>query len=723
MYSIGESENTIGTIQLANLPVHTVTNTPAAAAAPGTNPPPDAIDEDWRNDWRTATAEQPDEDQPVKNKKVKKKVSKERKKARKLAEKKKRWQKYKATNAIEVEKFNRQLLERNNREQQERELVQEKAKPLNPFKEYFGTDVRKAYPYSKYTDQCTQVKRLLHIDQEVKQMQLEIEANVLHRATHTLFEPVVSVQSLRKPPQHRTGDSGGSNGSSTHPKQQQQQQQQQQGQSSFLTNSKSSKLLFAGSMDQRTHEAEWNQAWNHYNEGLSIWDAVRLGDVPRVKELLDKSRAYRERVAKYKRKGWLPLPPVERDHLNARGVDGQTPLHLVVMMRDNALHDEIFELLMAHDASICAQTIEGYTPLHYCMITELENMDMLVRMLDKADLQKERLNKISGLHGVAEQTTNEKYRERSLSQLSKMSEALLVERDTEQGNAERDGNAMKQEKSIEHKKENGTAAAATEKKNPDIQKEDGAGAGEGVVPAPKWICQSCNHSNTGGKNGSKMCGACSKVPSKWFLELEKLHRPIDMTTVYGETITSMAIKSGQEDRLKIVLEYHPNMNRLDDTGDTMLMSAVKHNRLDLIEMLLNHGADSQIKNYYAESALTYAEELCLENDDNILMMLTDEQGDLPYVKYKMKWQIPKEQWQISEKVLYEQRLHDRRSTNKGSLVKWKSKSKSKRRLGIPVVHVHTKSKQQMTMKFDTDYGWWFGQGSSSSSIFESAQKN
>jgi len=36
--------------------------------------------------------------------------------------------------------------------------------------------------------------------------------------------------------------------------------------------------------------------------------------------------------------------------------------------------------------------------------------------------------------------------------------------------------------------------------------------------------------------------------------LEQLQRPIDMTTVYGETITSMAIKSGREDRLQLVLK-------------------------------------------------------------------------------------------------------------------------------------------------------------------------
>jgi len=109
--------------------------------------------------------------------------------------------------------------------------------------------------------------------------------------------------------------------------------------------------------------------------------------------------------------------------------------------------------------------------------------------------------------------------------------------------------------------------------------------------AKKWICQKCNHSNPAGLHGVKVCGACRKVPSKWFLELELEKRPIDMATVYGETLTSMAIKSGRRDRLALVLKYNPDMNRPDEEGDTMLMSAVKKNRLDLIQLLLKYGKE------------------------------------------------------------------------------------------------------------------------------------
>jgi hypothetical protein len=174
------------------------------------------------------------------------------------------------------------------------------------------------------------------------------------------------------------------------------------------------------------------------------------------------------------------------------------------------------------------------------------------------------------------------------------------------------------------------------------------------------------------------------------------------------------------------------------------------------------GADSTISNYYSETALTYAEDLSLKNDDDILMMLTDSQGELPWIKHSkhffnsfifklftnflqiifffsffsfsffsfsfsffffstgMKWHIEEDQWKISEKVLHEERLHFRRSTNKGSMIKFHSRSKSKRRLNIPVIS-GTNNNTNNKMKFNIDYGSWFGEGSKTldnSNLFE-----
>jgi hypothetical protein len=65
-------------------------------------------------------------------------------------------------------------------------------------------------------------------------------------------------------------------------------------------------------------------------------------------------------------------------------------------------------------------------------------------------------------------------------------------------------------------------------------------------------------------------------------------------------------------------------------------------------------------------------------------------------------------------------LHFRRSTNKGSMIKFHSRSKSKRRLNIPVIS-GTNNNTNNKMKFNIDYGSWFGEGSKTldnSNLFE-----
>jgi ankyrin repeat protein len=181
------------------------------------------------------------------------------------------------------------------------------------------------------------------------------------------------------------------------------------------------------------------------------------------------------------------------------------------------------------------------------MLSQLDNEDMMIKMLNKADEQKKKLDEVRDMMNN-KKNDDEFYQDRSLTQLSNMCDLFVSNK----------------------------IHSATEKK-----KEEGEES--------KWTCQSCNHTNKGGKDGTKSCGACNKVPAKWFLELERDLRPVDMRTVYGDTITSMAIKSGREDRLQLILKYKPNMNRIDNEGDTMLMSAVRNNRLDLIQMLLKYG--------------------------------------------------------------------------------------------------------------------------------------
>ena len=75
------------------------------------------------------------------------------------------------------------------------------------------------------------------------------------------------------------------------------------------------------------------------------------------------------------------------------------------------------------------------------------------------------------------------------------------------------------------------------------------------------------------------------------------------------------------------LLHKPNLNRPDENGYTMLMRAVNNNRLDLVQLLLAHGADATICNYYGESARTFAEDRALQNDDDIVMYLRNAAGD------------------------------------------------------------------------------------------------
>jgi ankyrin repeat protein len=326
------------------------------------------------------------------------------------------------------------------------------------------------------------------------------------------------------------------------------------------------------------------------------------------------------------------------------------------MLRDNDLHDEIFDLLMEHGADVAAQTIEGYTPLHYCVATPLPNMDMMVRMLDVADQQ---------------------WRDR-----------LAREERERTGQVDLDSDVL-------IRRASGVHADASVRSG--LQTPNSTGTAEAVESAQPWQCTRCSHTNQPENRGA--CTACGVVPAKWFLSLEReAHRPLDMTTVYGETITSMAIKAGLRERVAVLLKYGPDLNRPDDQGCTMLMYAVKRNRLDLIRMVLAYGADIHAANYHGETALTFARDLSLENDDDILMMLTDAAGDLSWNRLRLGWMVPESEQLVSEQAQFEYRRLERMQGSRGSKVRKASRAKSRRR------------REGTGFKFDFDYGPYFGDG-------------
>ena len=109
----------------------------------------------------------------------------------------------------------------------------------------------------------------------------------------------------------------------------------------------------------------------------------------------------------------------------------------------------------------------------------------------------------------------------------------------------------------------------------------------------------------------------------------------------------------------------------------MLMYAVKRNRLDLIRMVLAHGANIHAANYHGETALTFARDLSLENDDDILMMLTDAAGDLPWNRLHLGWLVPESEQLVSENAQFVYRKLERMHGSRGSKVRKASRARSR----------------------------------------------
>ena len=65
-----------------------------------------------------------------------------------------------------------------------------------------------------------------------------------------------------------------------------------------------------------------------------------------------------------------------------------------------------------------------------------------------------------------------------------------------------------------------------------------------------------------------------------------------------------------------LLENGANLNTQDDKGLTALMMAVKNRQLDTVNLLLQYGADANIRNIYDISAFTLA-----ANNQEILELL------------------------------------------------------------------------------------------------------
>ena len=60
------------------------------------------------------------------------------------------------------------------------------------------------------------------------------------------------------------------------------------------------------------------------------------------------------------------------------------------------------------------------------------------------------------------------------------------------------------------------------------------------------------------------------------------------------------------DCIKLLLDKNPDLDILNDYGETALMIAVKMNNIQIVRLFIKKGCNINIKNYYGDTALMIA---------------------------------------------------------------------------------------------------------------------
>ena len=76
---------------------------------------------------------------------------------------------------------------------------------------------------------------------------------------------------------------------------------------------------------------------------------------------------------------------------------------------------------------------------------------------------------------------------------------------------------------------------------------------------------------------------------------------------YGETLLHFAARSKNSQVVERLLSLGLDVNQQDYSGWTPLMDAVFYNNKEDVRILLEHGADTKIKNNDQKKAIDYAE--------------------------------------------------------------------------------------------------------------------
>lgn len=97
----------------------------------------------------------------------------------------------------------------------------------------------------------------------------------------------------------------------------------------------------------------------------------------------------------------------------------------------------------------------------------------------------------------------------------------------------------------------------------------------------------------------------------------------DIEVINNKLVT--AVTEGNEKRVKKLLEKGADANYFDDSGSPLLINAVRQDRINIVRLLLDYGADPNSRNFFhgSQTALHYA---VINGNLDMVFLLVDQYG-------------------------------------------------------------------------------------------------